>query len=84
MNKKRALILALMMVVTTSGGCAYRYFLGMHGPSTRNSPDIHTDSIKEDGQCLQCHGPKANSGEAPITSHAGFKGCLKCHNDAGK
>ena len=84
MNKKTALTLALLAALTASGGCAYRHYLGMSGPTTRNSPDIHTEAIKEDGQCLECHFPKDNSGDAPITSHPNFKGCLKCHNDPGK
>ena len=81
MNRKQALTLALLVVLMSSGGCAYRYYLGMHGPSTRNSPEIHGESIKEDGQCLECHGSKDNSGDPPSTSHPDFKGCLKCHND---
>ena len=84
MNEKRLLTLVLLMVLMTSGGCAYRYFLGMHGPSTKSSPEIHTDSITEDMQCLECHAPKDASGDAPRTSHPGFKGCLKCHNDVGQ
>jgi predicted CXXCH cytochrome family protein len=84
MNGKRALTLALLVVLLSSAGCAYRYYLGMRGPSIGNSPDIHTASIKEDGQCLECHAPKDASGDAPLTSHPGFKGCLKCHDDAGK
>lgn len=81
MNKKRTLTLALVLVLMTSTGCAYRYYLGMHGPSNRSYPEIHLDSITEDAQCLECHSPKNNSGDAPTTNHPDFKGCLKCHND---
>ncbi len=79
MKRKRALTLALLVVLTTSGGCAYRYYLGMHGPSIINSPEIHTASITEDVQCLECHSPKNHSGNAPITTHPNFTGCIKCH-----
>lgn len=61
-------------------GCAYRYYLGMHGPSIRNTPDIHDASVRDDAQCLACHG-RAGSGDAPQTTHPHFKGCLKCHSD---
>lgn len=81
MMKKRVLTLLLLAVVATSAGCAYRHYLGMHGPTTKKHPDIHFDSIKEDNECLDCHSPKNTSGEAPTTSHPTFKGCLKCHND---
>jgi hypothetical protein len=81
MNRKAALTLALLVVLISSGGCAYRYYLGMSGPSIRNFPEMHTDFIKEDSQCLECHASHDNSGYAPITSHPNFKGCLKCHND---
>jgi hypothetical protein len=84
MNGKRALTLALLIVLMVSTGCAYRYYLGMHGPSTRNFPEIHLDSITEDAQCLECHAAKNETGDAPPTSHPGFKGCLKCHNGPGK
>jgi hypothetical protein len=80
MNGKRALTLALLVVLMASTGCAYRYYLGMHGPSTKNSPEIHLDTITEDSQCLECHAAKNAAGDAPITSHPGFKGCLKCHS----
>ena len=81
MMQKRLLTLILLVLVASTAGCAYRYYLGMHGPSTRNYPDIHKASIKEDAQCLACHAPKDKSGGAPTTPHPDFKGCLKCHND---
>ncbi len=61
------------------GGCAYQHYLGLHGPSVRNSPDIH-QGMTNDAACLECHHPE-NSTMAPATSHPGFSGCLKCHND---
>jgi len=81
MIKKRLLTMLLLAMLASSAGCAYRHYLGMHGPSTRNCPDIHDASIKDDAQCLECHSPKNASGDTPTTSHPGFKGCLKCHND---
>ncbi len=82
MNIKRILAVALLVVLLSSAGCAYRYYLGMHGPSTRNSPEVHTAAIVADNQCLACHSPENNAGDAPVTNHPGFKGCLKCHNDS--
>ena len=72
---KIAVILMMLMGVY---GCAYRYYLGMHGPSIRAFPDVHED-VLEDDECLQCHHPE-NDPEGPPTSHPGFSGCLKCHN----
>ena len=79
MKRNRALTLVLLAVLMTSGGCAYRYYLGMHGPSINRSPEIHTATITEDAQCLECHSPQNHSGNAPITSHPEFTGCIKCH-----
>ena len=84
MKRKRVTTLVLLVVLMVSTGCTYRYYLGMHGPSTRNHPDIHKESIKEDAQCLMCHSPNRNAGYGPMTSHPEFKGCLKCHNDPKK
>jgi len=84
MHKKQLLTLALLATLTTTAGCAYRHFLGMHGPTIKNYPEIHLDSIKEDAQCLECHAPKNSAGDAPATSHPDFKGCLNCHNDSVK
>ena len=81
MKTNTLLTIALLVALTGTAGCAYRYYLGMHGPSTRNYPEIHTEDIREDVQCLECHSPKDNPGDAPATSHPGFKGCFKCHND---
>ncbi len=79
MNKIKIFTLALLFVLA-SGGCAYRHYLGMHGPSTRAYPEVHSKDISKDGQCLECHASDSAS-DAPQTSHPGFKGCLQCHND---
>jgi hypothetical protein len=81
-NIRKTLSFALLLLVMSSSGCAYRYYLGMHGPSIRNSPEIHLD-VKKDGQCLQCHDPDKPT-DAPPTSHPHFKGCLGCHDDSLK
>ena len=62
------------------GGCAYRHYLGMHGPTVRLSAAIHA-GVSADGDCLECHDP-ARPPQGPPTPHPGFTGCLKCHNDA--
>lgn len=80
MNMQKTLCLALLLFIVSSSGCAYRYYLGMHGPSIRNSPEIHLD-VREDGQCLGCHDPDTPT-DAPPTDHPRFKGCLGCHDDA--
>ena len=81
MMKKKTLTLVALAFAVSSTGCAYRYYLGLHGPSIGNMPEIHSEVMKDDAQCLKCHGQENSSGEAPPTSHPGFKGCLKCHND---
>jgi len=78
MNAAKHFLLILIAIMALSG-CAYRYYLGMHGPSIRAYPDIHSGHT-EDFQCLSCHGPDSNS-SAPPTTHPSFKGCLKCHNN---
>ncbi len=60
-------------------GCAFKHYLGMHGPSIKAYPDIHED-VKDDSECLVCHDPDKNP-QGPETSHPGFKGCFKCHSD---
>lgn len=77
MKSKKFTTIALLLIVVLFSGCAYRYYLGMHGPSIKNSPEIHLD-FKQDDQCLQCHDPDSPT-DAPPTSHPQFKGCLKCH-----
>ncbi len=78
MKTAKRLFLIFLAVISFSG-CAYRYYLGMHGPSIREFPDIHK-GYTEDSQCLACHGPGSDSTATP-TTHPGFTGCLKCHND---
>jgi predicted CXXCH cytochrome family protein len=63
----------------TLTGCAYRYYLGMHGPSIKGYADIHT-GISKDKECLECHAPQDNP-QGPVTTHPQFIGCLRCHND---
>jgi hypothetical protein len=74
---KQILLGSLILVIMT--GCAYRYFLGMHGPSMLNFSGIH-EGVTEDSECLKCHHPDRDSA-GPPTSHPQFTGCLKCHND---
>lgn len=74
---KRIILCTLVLLVMA--GCAYRHYLGMHGPSVRSYPDVH-EGVTEDADCLQCHHPDRNP-VGPPTSHPQFTGCLKCHND---
>jgi hypothetical protein len=78
MIKKIACSTIILMVVFFSG-CAYRYYLGMHGPSIKQYPEIH-EGVTEDAECLECHYPDRNP-TGPPTTHPDFTGCLKCHND---
>jgi hypothetical protein len=75
-------ILAGGMALVIFGGCAYRHYLGMHGPSIRSFPDVHA-GVTEDAQCLECHHPDRNP-VGPPTSHPQFVGCLKCHDDVAE
>lgn len=72
-------ILLCSLAMTILGGCAYRHYLGLHGPSVRRNPDIHA-GVTEDADCLGCHHPDRNP-VGPPTSHPQFTGCLKCHDD---
>ena len=81
MNTARLLTLTIVIGLTTTTGCAYRYYLGMHGPSIRNSANIHDASVAGDADCLGCHSPDNRQDGVPVTSHPGFTGCIKCHND---
>jgi len=72
-------ILVCCILLAGVNGCAYRYYLGMHGPSIRAFPDMH-EGVAEDRECLDCHDPDRNP-SGPATSHPRFTGCLKCHND---
>jgi hypothetical protein len=78
MNILKMIIIGCMVLVLFSG-CAYRYYLGMHGQSVKAFPDVH-QGVTEDRDCLSCHHPGRNP-TGPPTSHPHFTGCLKCHND---
>ena len=71
--------LLLILLASTLIGCAYRHYMGVHGPSIKGHPDIHA-GIATDQECLECHHP-AKKPQGPPTSHPQFTGCLKCHND---
>jgi hypothetical protein len=77
--KSFKLMSILFIFIFTIFGCAYRYYLGFHGPSIQLSPEQH-EGITEDIACLECHDPKINP-EGPPTPHPQFTGCIKCHND---
>ena len=68
-----------ILILAVMTGCAYRHYLGMHGPSIRSAPDVHK-GVTEDVECLECHHPARNP-TGPPTTHPQFTGCLKCHND---
>jgi len=74
---KQIILCSIALVVL--GGCAYRHYLGLHGPSVRNVPDVH-EGVTEDAECLVCHHPDRHP-TGPPTSHPQFTGCLKCHSD---
>jgi hypothetical protein len=80
MKRKLAVLIAAGGLTLLGSGCAYRYYLGMHGPSIRAFPNVHA-GVAEDEECLACHHPDRNP-VGPPTSHPEFTGCLKCHNDA--
>ena len=77
--RKITLILAVLIFCTAVFGCAYRHYIGLHGPSMKAFPEIHS-GVTKDQECLECHHPDRNP-EGPPTSHPHFTGCLKCHND---
>jgi hypothetical protein len=76
MRFKRLILCSMAMLLLA--GCAYRHYLGMHGPSVRRYPDIH-EGVTADAECLACHDPDGDL-VGPPTSHPQFVGCLKCHN----
>jgi len=78
MNILKKIMIGSIVLVLFSG-CAYRYYLGLHGSSIKAFPDIH-EGVTEDQDCLNCHHPDRNPTASP-TSHPHFTGCLKCHND---
>jgi hypothetical protein len=72
-------ILVVFVLLFINLGCAYRYYLGFHGPSVKLHPEQH-EGVRQDKECLECHDPQ-NDPEGPPTTHPQFTGCLKCHND---
>lgn len=76
---KRIWLTIAILVILLSSACAYRYYLGVHGPSIKQFPEIH-QGVTQDAECLECHHPEGNL-TGPPTTHPGFTGCLKCHND---
>ncbi len=79
MKPRPWLALTGIVLILLVSGCAYRYYLGMHGPSIRQYPQIHA-GFKTDAECLECHHPGRDP-SGPATSHPQFTGCLKCHDD---
>jgi hypothetical protein len=77
MNILKTIMICCTFVIFFSG-CAYRYYLGMHGPSVKTSLDIH-EGVGEDRDCLNCHHPDRKP-TGPPTTHPQFTGCLECHN----
>jgi hypothetical protein len=77
--KKMILLFLGLLIILFASGCAYRYYLGMHGPSVKMYPDTHA-GVTQDSECLTCHHPQHDP-SGPPTTHPHFKGCLKCHND---
>jgi len=67
------------VALTLLGGCAYRHYMGLHGPSIQRFPEVH-EGVRTDAECLGCHHPDRDP-QGPPTTHPQFKGCLKCHND---
>ncbi len=79
MKQRLWILVPVLCALLFCSGCAYRYYLGFHGPSIRMYPDIH-EEVTRDEECLACHHPDRNP-SGPPTSHPEFTGCLKCHND---
>jgi len=72
-------VFLFLISLTLLFGCAYRHYLGFHGPSIKARSEVHA-GVVEDRDCLRCHHPDRDP-SGPPTSHPNFKGCLKCHND---
>lgn len=79
MKRKSFLVFIGIGLMLFASGCAYRYYLGMHGPSIQKHPQVHADA-RTDQECLECHHPERDP-SGPATTHPQFTGCLKCHND---
>lgn len=78
--KSQFKLFVICTLLLALSGCAYRYYLGLHGPSIKLYPDEHEMEVTADHKCLECHHPD-NDPVGPSTSHPNFFGCLKCHND---
>lgn len=78
MKPKIQKLLAALLILVISG-CGHWAYLGVHGASIRQTPDVHADVGQTDEQCLECHHP--DNVEGPVTPHPDFTGCVKCHND---
>ncbi len=77
--KKCTLIVILSGFLLVMSSCAYRHYLGLHGPTIKLSPEEH-EGVTGDEECLECHHPDREP-SGPPTTHPNFTGCLKCHND---
>jgi hypothetical protein len=73
-------VFLLVLIITVSACIPGLYYFGFHGPSIRLTPEEH-EGFTEDEECLECHGKESDPDEAPLSTHYGFHGCLKCHND---
>ncbi len=54
--KKCTLIIIISSFLIVMSSCAYRHYLGFHGPSIKRSPDMH-EGVTEDEEFLECHHP---------------------------
>lgn len=77
--QRTATLILLVFFSLAPAACAYRHYMGLHGPTIKTHSDIHSGFTK-DAECLGCHGDGDES-QGPPTSHPQFTGCLKCHND---
>jgi len=73
-------VFPFVLIITISACIPGLYYLGVHGPSIKLTPEEH-EGFSEDEECLECHGKDSDPDEAPTSTHYGFHGCLKCHND---
>ena len=77
-TKKVKTALFLLLILSICGCYGHGAYMGLHGKSIQNYPEIH-DAATQDSECLECHHP--DSPQGPPTPHPKFTGCLKCHND---
>ena len=54
--KKCTLIVVLCGFLLLISSCAYRHYLGLHGPSVKLYPDVH-EGVTDGKECLECHHP---------------------------